>query len=238
MGRPREHDERTATALLEAAERTIQEHGVAAVSVRRLADDVGTTTRAVYSLFGSKDGLMVALAARAFELLGAAVHDLPTTDDPAGDLVAAGADVFRPFALGHPILFRVGVQRGRMTAGESAEPFRAARMAALAQLEARIERLGDAGLGHRPIRQAAFEFHALCEGLAGMELRSGLPPGRADALWRDALGALVAGFARTRPVPPAAPPQRRGRRPEGVRGGEGSGSSQPGGRESSPAPRR
>ena len=201
MGRPREHDERTATALLDAAERTIQAHGVAALSVRGVADEVGTTTRAVYSLFGSKDGLLVALAARAFELLGAAVHALPTTDNPADDLVSAGVDVFRPFALDHPILFRVGVQRTGV--GSEEGPFTAARLAALAELEARIERLAEVGLGVRPIRRAAFAFHALCEGLASMELRGGLPPGQEAPLWRDALSALVAGFATARPGRPA-----------------------------------
>ena len=53
MGRPREHDAGTAAALLDAAERIVESEGLAALSVRRVADEVGTTTRAVYSLFGS-----------------------------------------------------------------------------------------------------------------------------------------------------------------------------------------
>ena len=53
MGRPKEHDARTAAALLEAAESVVQSDGVDALSVRRVADEVGTSTRAVYSLFGS-----------------------------------------------------------------------------------------------------------------------------------------------------------------------------------------
>ena len=70
MGRPREHDERTRAALLAAAERIVAEGGPAALSVRAVADAAGTTTRAVYSLFGSKDGLLVeALARDAFEFL-------------------------------------------------------------------------------------------------------------------------------------------------------------------------
>src|SRR5215213_11815837 len=104
MGRPREHDERTATALLDAAERLVTEAGLEALSVRRVADAVGTTTRAVYSLYGSKDHLVVALGVRAFDLLRAAIDSLPSTDDAADDLVAAGAVVFRGFALQHPAL--------------------------------------------------------------------------------------------------------------------------------------
>ena len=90
MGRPREHNQDTATALLATAERTVEAHGLAALSVRAVAAEAGTTTRAVYSLFGSKDGLVVALGMRAYELLGAAVAGLPVTDDPAADLVDAG----------------------------------------------------------------------------------------------------------------------------------------------------
>ena len=73
MGRPREHDQATATALLDMAERAVEADGLAALSVRAVAADTGTTTRAVYSLFGSKDGLVVALGVRAYELLDAAV---------------------------------------------------------------------------------------------------------------------------------------------------------------------
>src|SRR6185312_11872277 len=117
MGRPKEHNEGTASALLDAAERIVEEGGLEALSVRRVADAVGTTTRAVYSLFGSKDGLIVALGARAFDLLGAAIEALPTTADPARDLVEAGVLVFRPFALRHPALFRIGVQRVAVSPG-------------------------------------------------------------------------------------------------------------------------
>src|SRR5471030_2163532 len=98
MGRPREHDDRMACALLDAAERILQADGPDALSIRHVAEDVGTTTRAVYSLFGSKDGLIVALGVRAFEMLGASIRALPETKDPVADLVEAGVVVFREFA--------------------------------------------------------------------------------------------------------------------------------------------
>ena len=193
MGRPREHNERTAVALLEAAERTVEVAGLGALSVRGVADEVGTTTRAVYSLFGSKDGLVVALGTRAFELLGAAIAALPTTSDPAADLVEAGVAVFRRFAIGHPSLFRIGLQ---LASPQSRSEFSATAAKAFAGLEARMTRVKDAGmLGRRTVRDAACEFHALCEGLAAVELRSQMTPGQEERIWRDALTALVAGFA-------------------------------------------
>ena len=87
MCRPRRHDACTAKALLEAAERILQEGGVEALSVRGVAARIGTSTRAVYSVFGSKERLLVALGVRAFEMLGAGVAALPVTDDSAADLV-------------------------------------------------------------------------------------------------------------------------------------------------------
>jgi AcrR family transcriptional regulator len=195
MGRPREHDEDTARALLEAAERAIQAGGVDSVSIRRVAEDVGTSTRAVYSLFGSKDGLMVALGVRAFEMLGAALRALPESEDPAGDLVEAGVTVFRRFVTEHPILFRIGFGR-RLVPAPLAARFETARLGALEELRSRVARLEGADLlGGRGVWQALPHFHALCEGLAEMELRGSLPTGDEERMWRDALRALVAGLA-------------------------------------------
>ena len=95
MGRPREHNEATRAALLEAAERLVAERGASALSVRAVADAAGTTTRAVYSLFGSKDGLLVeALARDAFEFLYTEIGKLEETDDPASDLLDVGSSSF------------------------------------------------------------------------------------------------------------------------------------------------
>ena len=194
MGRPKVHDEHTALTLLDAAERLVAEDGLAALSVRRVAGAVGTTTRAVYSLFGSKDGLVVALGVRAFDLLRAAITALPATDDPAGDLVEAGVVVFRRFVLQHPALFRLAVQHTAVPAA-LAQGFRGAAQHALEGLQSRVARLAEVGqLGARTLADASCEFHALCEGLAALELRCAIPQDEAERIWRDALAALVAGW--------------------------------------------
>ena len=59
MGRPKEHDDNTRAALRAAAERLVESGGPAALTVRGVAREAGTTTRAVYSVFGSRDGLLV-----------------------------------------------------------------------------------------------------------------------------------------------------------------------------------
>src|SRR6266540_2253912 len=125
MGRPKEYDESTAAALLDVAERLVSEGGLEALSVRRLAREIGATIQAVYSLFGSKDGLVIALGTRAFNLLSDGMDSLPTTDDPAGDLVEAGVVVFRRFTLSRPSLFTIGFLRTGIPA-EIAREFRSA----------------------------------------------------------------------------------------------------------------
>jgi AcrR family transcriptional regulator len=198
MGRPREHDEQTRVALSAAGERLVAAGGPDALSVRAVAGAAGTTTRAVYSLFGSKDGLVEALAQRAFELLDAGLEELPETDDPAADLVEVGVGVFRRFVREHPSLFRIAFQR--IVPGLRAGPeLTDARQRALAGLEARIHRVADAGLlGGTSVRDATVQFNAMCEGLANAELRDGtlriLPQGDEERAWRGALLTVIRGF--------------------------------------------
>jgi AcrR family transcriptional regulator len=195
MGRPRLHDARTASALLDEAERIVEADGLGALTVRRVATAAGTTTRAVYTVYGSKEALVIALGARGFDLLRERLEALPETADPAADLVEAGVAVFRRFATEHPTLFRISIQRALPDPSLFAGYLDAAREA-LTVLHRRVGRLETAGrLGDRSVHDAAAEFHSLCEGLAAMELRGMLRAGEEERLWRDALGALVRGFA-------------------------------------------
>ena len=200
MGRPREHDHRTRAALLEAAERLVAEGGPAAVSVRAVADAAGTSTRAVYRLFGSKEGLVVdALARDAFAVLYREIDALVETDDAAGDLVDVGVVAFRPLVLEHPAIYRIAFQR--VVPGLDGGPeLVAARQRTWEQLLAKVERLEAAGLlGGKPVPEAAVEFIAMLEGLANAELRGAvlrlLPEGNEEGAWRNALTTLVRGFA-------------------------------------------
>jgi AcrR family transcriptional regulator len=198
VGRPREHDEETRASLRAVAERLVTEGGPAAFSVRAVADEAGTTTRAVYSLFGSKEGLLVdALAQGAFEFLYVEIEKLVTTDDPVSDLVAVGP-VFRRLVREHPARYRIAFQR--VVPGLRPGPeLTAARERAWNQLQAKVRRLEDAGLlGEKSVFEAAVEFNAMLEGLANAELRGSvfrnLPEGGEERAWRNALATVIRGF--------------------------------------------
>jgi AcrR family transcriptional regulator len=200
VGRPREHGEQTRAALRAAAEHLVANGGPYALSVRAVAEKAGTSTRAVYSLFGSKDGLLVdALAEGAFEFLADEIDELVETDDPVADLVAVGVPVFRRLVLEHPALYRIAFQRPLRNLRPGPE-LTAARGRAFSGLSAKVERLEHAGLlGDKSVGEAAVEFNAMLEGLANAELRGevfrNLPEGEEERAWRNALTTLVRGFS-------------------------------------------
>lgn len=197
MGRPRLHDERTERELLAAAERLLAEGGADALSVRGVAEAAGSTTRAVYTVFGGKDGLLRALFHEGFRALMADIEALPVTDDPAADLVRAGVEGFRGWARTHPELFRLVFER--VGEGDPRDAEDDVAIAALQALIFRVRRCADAGLiAAEDVRPMVAGFHALCEGLAIVELRQrpawpGLDP---QTVWRRAATAFVAGYGR------------------------------------------
>jgi AcrR family transcriptional regulator len=196
MGRPKVHGEATERELLAAAEGLLATEGVEGLSVRRLAEAAGVSARAIYSVFGDKPRLVRALFGEAFVALRDAVAALPLTDDPVADLVAAGVRAFRGWALARPALFSLVFEAasppGRPSTTEEAG------VQAFGLLVERVRRCVAAGLlaaGSEP--QVALAFHALCEGMASLELRGRFPltPDQDPAAaWDTALTALVKGF--------------------------------------------
>ena len=133
------------------------------------------------------------------EYAAAMVEGLQPAGDPAADLVAAGTLGFRAFALTHPALFRIGIQQISVPSDVTRAIAPAAERA-LPALHRRIARVRDAGrLGGRTIPEAAWEFHAACEGLAALELRCTIRPEDGQRLWHDTLSALVAGWQHVAP---------------------------------------
>jgi AcrR family transcriptional regulator len=215
VGRPREHGPQTRLALLDAAEALVARGGLEALSVRAVAEEIGSSVRAVYSVFGSKEGLIRGLAVRGFELLMEEVDSVPITADPTADLAGAAIKGFRPFALRHPDLFRLIFVGSRVDLGTGAGE---ASANAFGRLAARLEHAREARIvPDRPINELGLEFHALCQGLASVELCGLVSTTQADQMWTDSLKDLLAGWqgAATAPRGTAAQPgpQTRAARP-------------------------
>ena len=194
MGRPRVHDEQTRAELLTTAERLVAEGGIEAVSVRAAATGAGTTTRAVYVLFGSKEGLVQALAQRAFGLLMEQVAAVPLTNDPGQDLIVCSVKGFRVFALDHPDLFRLFFTAQLPRPPLSTDSTKT-RMAALEQLVLLIERAQVAGLlGGHSVEEVTLLWDAFCTGLAMREICGPIQRSEGERIWTNALTALLTGL--------------------------------------------
>lgn len=70
-------------SVLAAADDLLRTEGAAAVTVRRLAQEIDSSTTVIYNLFGSKDGLANALYLEGCRLLYEAFAHVPTNTDPS-----------------------------------------------------------------------------------------------------------------------------------------------------------
>lgn len=207
------HDEATGETLLDEALTLLRRGGPPAVSLRAVAEAADTSVRAVYTVFGSKQALIDALAQRGYNRLTGLVNAVDQTADPAADLITTGVESFRTFALEEPALFRLTFEQ--VSAELLAQkPVAEAALDSYRALRARIRRLRDAGgvHPHRTDVACCFAIHATCQGLASSEMASWSPPNgpglwamgdRADltSVWRDTLVGLVERFT----LPPDQP---------------------------------
>lgn len=104
MGRPRTYDEALREKLIEHASKMMSEDGYHGVSLRVLTRDVGTSTNAVYTLFGSKEALMAEVVVRHLDALLAQDGMAPDQGDPEQALISI-ASVYRDFAVSDPKSF-------------------------------------------------------------------------------------------------------------------------------------
>ncbi len=103
---PRVAEPTVRTALVDAAARLLAEGGPAALSTRRLASAVGTSTMAVYTHFGGMPELIRAVVWEGFDRLAIQLGQVDGGDDPVADLFRL-ASAYRRHALTDPNLYAV-----------------------------------------------------------------------------------------------------------------------------------
>lgn len=192
MARPRVHDSALRARLLDVATELLAGAGPDALTVRSAAARASTSTTAVYSLFGSRDGLVEAASEHAAERFATHLRAAPTAEDPGPQLLELGL-AYRRFALEQPHAYRLMFSapvagRSQVPAGpvDDAPSFRVLREAVCAVL---------ATGGHAPdetaVVRAAASIWALAHGLVSLELTDQLPVPAAErsASYRAALQA-------------------------------------------------
>lgn len=164
--RQKVHDESLRASLIDEASRVIARHGRDSLNLRRVAKATGTSTTAIYSLFGSKDDLITAVNVAAFESFEASQRAIPVTDDPFSDLCNLGR-AYREWALSHPHfyagMFRAGVH-------DLTDPS----VSAMAPLMDSITRCVEVGLMEGHLATVSALFWSCVHGFVTLELEGQL----------------------------------------------------------------
>lgn len=101
---PRAADPELGGKLIETAARLLAEQGPLALTTRRLATEVGTSTMAVYTRFGGMDDLVRAVVHEGFRHLGERMSAVGTCEDPITDVMRLGM-AYRANAHEHSHLY-------------------------------------------------------------------------------------------------------------------------------------
>jgi AcrR family transcriptional regulator len=196
VARPKVHDDALRSRLLDEAGRLLSEEGPAALSLRRLATVAGTSTTAVYSLFGGKPALVRALFLEAFGRFAARLAAVPSSEDPAEDLVRLGL-AYRDSALADPHLY--AVMFGRAVPEFEPEPQDTeVSLAAMSPLVEAIRTGIEAGvLAPTEPETIAIALWGNAHGLVSLELNGRVPDGFDVAShYERAVRAAVRGWTR------------------------------------------
>ncbi|MBD1318927.1 TetR/AcrR family transcriptional regulator [Gordonia hankookensis] len=194
MARPKVHTEELRDRLLDEAVRVVSEHGLAALSVRDVARVAGTSTTAVYSLLGNKEGLARGVLTRSFESFATAQESVATGDDTS-DLVGLGT-AYVGWALDNPRLYEIMFGEALAGIAPTAET-EAAAARAIAPLRDGVTAAMESGLFRRAdVDTVVASLWAQVHGTA-MLLLSGHFPAGADPV--AAAKAVIDGW-RTDPV--------------------------------------
>ena len=103
-------------ALIDRAAQLVADHGSGGLTLRRLTSDLGVSTMAVYTHFGSMDDLGVALREEGFIRLAHHLDAVQHSRDPLYDLGMLGW-AYCQNALANPNLYRVMFMAGDEPAG-------------------------------------------------------------------------------------------------------------------------
>ena len=181
----------TRSRIIDAAARLLREHGPAAVTTRRVAEQAGVQPPAIYRLFGDKDGLLEAVAEHvmaAFASSKAAIVEAASADDvdPLDDL-RTGWESQIAFGVDNPALFRLLSDPTRVASSVGAQ-------AGKRVLEARVRRVAAAGRLRVSEPRAVGMIQAA--GIGAIQTLLATPPddrdpGLAEAMYRAVLAQIL-----------------------------------------------
>jgi AcrR family transcriptional regulator len=190
MARPVVHNDSLRQELLAAAADLVDREGPARVTLRDVASAAGTSTSAVYSLFGGKSRLLTAVVDDGFR----SFRDSQVAAAPGG-LQALGV-AYRAWALEHRALYRL-MFGGALAAYADCQPSPDAAGDAMAPLIETVASAQAAGtILMAPVDVVASAIWGQVHGLVSLELAQvGSPETDWAAVYASALDAVARGWA-------------------------------------------
>jgi AcrR family transcriptional regulator len=193
--------------LLDVASRLLESEGPEALTMRRIAGEVGCSTSVLYSMFGSKAGVAEALWCEGFERLHAALASVDD-DEPLTRLARLGR-AYRQTALANRSYYAVMFSRPIPGFEPSPEAYEVS-LRPLRLLVEAVAACVAAGV-FRPLdaTHAARMLWAASHGAVSLELAGHEGAIDAEACYRDLLAATAASFMAPRERPTKRPTPRR-----------------------------
>ncbi|RJQ75671.1 WHG domain-containing protein [Pseudonocardiaceae bacterium YIM PH 21723] len=175
MARPRIHDDTLRLRLLELSSAMLATDGPNIFSLRKLAIKAGTSTTAVYSLFGGKPALLAAVHREAFRRFAEVLASVPTTNDPTVDLYELGM-AYRKNAIANPHFYAI-MFTGPFPGFQPESEVRAEVDATFQVLKNAVQRCVDAGrVSPDQLGTVTFGVWGTAHGLVSLELSDMYPP--------------------------------------------------------------
>jgi len=182
-------------AVLNAANELLAFEGASALTMRRIADHIGSSTTVLYNVFGGKSGIIDAMVIAGHDSLRERLDAIPESDEPFARLAASGR-VYREAALDDPARYQL--MFGNLLPGY--QPSRSAREAAglsFAALASIVQECIDAGV---LVQTADAQFvaeilTAAAHGAVSLEIAGHFPdPTRSDERFAILSAASVQPF--------------------------------------------
>jgi AcrR family transcriptional regulator len=184
---PKVADPAVAEALVEVGARLIAAHEP--LSTRRLAAEVGTSTSAVYTHFGSMDELRRAVRRVGFERLAEYQRSYERTADPVADVAKQGWGYVRN-AMDNPNMYRVMFMEAPVDETDAEVGLYTFQM-----LVDEVQRCIDAGrFVEGDAWEMATQMWASAHGVVALSLAGMVETDRVDRLTRDMARALCLSF--------------------------------------------
>lgn len=187
---PRTADPDVATALIEAAARVLAEQGPGALTARRLAQEVGASTTALYTHFGGMPELRRSVRREGFARLASYMSRLPAHPDAMVELAQLGW-AYCENAFTNPNLYRAMFMEAPIDPTDAATGWdtfeRLVEAVGRGMAQGRLPRCPDA-------RGGAVQIWAMTHGLVAMVLAGFSTPTDAMVVLREMAVNLVVGL--------------------------------------------